>query len=168
MDRKKTRKAKSNRLWPVAAVCLLALAVGLLLERGGLAGLAACLFWMIRGWHYPLAGSGRKWHIGSRKFDDRWGFLFIGLAAQYLPWVLVSRLTFIYHYFASVPWIIIATAQLLRYLERRKKKAAYAIGILLGAAAAARFVLFYPLASGAVVPREWCDAAAWFDGWLWY
>ena len=92
----------------------------------------------------------------------------IAFASQFLPWVLVPRSTFIYHYFASVPWIIIATAQMLRYLERRKKKAAYAIGILLGAAAVALFVLFYPLASGAVVPREWCDAAAWFDRWLWY
>ena len=92
----------------------------------------------------------------------------VGFLSAYLPWVLVSRLTFIYHYFASVPWIIIATAQMLRTLERRNKKAAVGIAIALGASAVALFVLFYPLASGAVVPRAWCDAAAWFDGWLWY
>ena len=92
----------------------------------------------------------------------------IGFLSAYLPWVLVSRLTFIYHYFASVPWIILATAQMLRYLERKNKKAAYALAILLGAAAVSLFVLFYPLASGEIVPRAWCDAAAWFDGWMWY
>ena len=91
-----------------------------------------------------------------------------GFLSAYLPWVLVSRLTFIYHYFASVPWIIIATAQMLRYLERRNKKIAYAIGIVLGVAAAALFVAFYPLASGAEASRSWCDAVAWFDGWMWY
>ena len=32
-----------------------------------------------------------------------------------------ARLTFIYHYFASVPFIILATAQGLRYLERRNR-----------------------------------------------
>ena len=101
-------------------------------------------------------------------YDRALPVIAVGFLSAYLPWVLVSRLTFIYHYFASVPFIIIATAQLLRYLERRKKKAAYAIGILLGVAAVALFVLFYPLASGAVVPRAWCDAAAWFDRWLWY
>lgn len=36
-----------------------------------------------------------------------YGFLFIGLLAQYLPWVLVPRGTYIYHYFASVPFIIL-------------------------------------------------------------
>jgi len=92
----------------------------------------------------------------------------VGFLSAYLPWVLVSRLTFIYHYFASVPFIIIATAQMLRFLERRHRKAAYAIGIVLGVAAAALFVAFYPLASGAEVPRAWCDAVAWFDNWMWY
>ena len=31
----------------------------------------------------------------------------IGFASQFLPWVLVPRSTFIYHYFASVPFIIL-------------------------------------------------------------
>ena len=54
---------------------------------------------------------------GTRRFfcaDELVSFL-----SQYLPWVLVPRSTFIYHYFASVPFIILATAPGLRYLERR-------------------------------------------------
>ena len=92
----------------------------------------------------------------------------IAFLSAYLPWVLVSRLTFIYHYFASVPWIIISVAIALSYLARRQKKLAAALGALLAAAAAALFIGFYPLASGAEVPRAWCDAMAWFDGWMWY
>ena len=92
----------------------------------------------------------------------------VGFLSAYLPWVLVSRLTFIYHYFASVPWIIIATALGLKYLERRNKKAARVLAAVLAAAAVALFVAFYPLASGVEVPRAWCDAVAWFDGWMWY
>ena len=42
------------------------------------------------------------------------------------------------------------------------------IVLMVVGAALALFVLFYPLASGAEVPRAWCDAAAWFDGWMWY
>jgi dolichyl-phosphate-mannose--protein O-mannosyl transferase len=33
--------------------------------------------------------------------------LLVGFAAQYLPWVLVTRCTFIYHYFTAVPFIIL-------------------------------------------------------------
>jgi len=92
----------------------------------------------------------------------------VAFLSGYLPWVLVSRLTFIYHYFASVPWIIIATALGLKYLARHHKRLAYVLAIMLGIAAIALFIAFYPLASGVEVPRAWCDAVAWFDGWMWY
>ncbi len=36
--------------------------------------------------------------------------LAVSFLAQYLPWVLVPRSMFIYHYFASVPFLILATA----------------------------------------------------------
>jgi len=92
----------------------------------------------------------------------------VGFLSAYLPWVLVSRLTFIYHYFASVPFIILATAQVLRALERRSRKAAYTLLAVLCVLALGLFIAFYPLASGMEVPRAWCDAVSWFDNWLWY
>ena len=101
-------------------------------------------------------------------YDDALPVIAVGFLSAYLPWVLVSRLTFIYHYFASVPFIIIATAQALRYLGRRRPRMAAAAAVVLGAASVVLFAAFYPLASGMEVPRAWCDAAAWFDGWMWY
>ena len=92
----------------------------------------------------------------------------VAFLSGYLPWVLVSRLTFIYHYFASVPWIILATAQGLRYLERRYARAAHVLAALLAVAALALFIGFFPLASGFEVPRAWCDAMSWFPNWMWY
>jgi len=106
---------------------------------------------------------------GREDEDDRTlPVIAICFLSAYLPWVLVSRLTFIYHYFASVPWIIIATALGLKYLARHRRKTAITLGALLAISALALFILFYPLASGMEVPRAWCDAAAWFDGWMWY
>jgi len=82
--------------------------------------------------------------------------------------VLISRLTFIYHYFASVPFIILATAQGLRYIERHRPKLAKALVAALCVIALVLFIAFYPLASGVEVPRAWCDAVSWFDNWMWY
>lgn len=50
----------------------------------------------------------------------------LSFLTQYLPWVLVPRSMFIYHYFASVPFLAIATAALplLAADPRRKKLAA--------------------------------------------
>lgn len=101
-------------------------------------------------------------------YDRAMPVIAVAFLSAYLPWVLVSRLTFIYHYFASVPWIILATVQGLRYLERRRKKTARGLAIVLGVAAVALFIGFYPLASGMEVPRAWCDAMSWFDNWMWY
>ena len=106
---------------------------------------------------------------GREDEDDRaMPVIAVGFLSAYLPWVLVSRLTFIYHYFASVPWIIIATALGLKYLARHSKRLSYALAAVLSVAAIALFIGFYPLASGVEVPRAWCDAMNWFKGWMWY
>lgn len=106
---------------------------------------------------------------GREDEDDRaMPVIAVGFLSAYLPWVLVSRLTFIYHYFASVPWIIIATALGLKYLARHHRRLAYALAAVLSVAAIALFIGFYPLASGVEVPRAWCDAMNWFKGWMWY
>lgn len=106
---------------------------------------------------------------GREDEDDRaMPVIAVGFLSAYLPWVLVSRLTFIYHYFASVPWIIIATALGLKYLARHHRRLAYALAAVLSIAAIALFIGFYPLVSGVEVPRAWCDAMNWFKGWMWY
>ncbi len=102
------------------------------------------------------------------EYDRALPVIAVGFLSAYLPWVLVSRLTFIYHYFASVPFIILATAQGLRYLERKAPRATHVLMGVLCAAALALFIAFYPLASGIEVPRAWCDAVSVFDNWMWY
>ncbi|MDO5299288.1 MAG: phospholipid carrier-dependent glycosyltransferase [Clostridia bacterium] len=101
-------------------------------------------------------------------YDRAMPVIAVGFLSAYLPWVLVTRLTFIYHYFASVPFIILATAQALRYVERRRPRLAGVLMTALCAAALVLFIAFYPLASGLEVPRAWCDAVSWFKNWMWY
>ena len=72
---------------------------------GGLAGLAAViLMWALRHVHRD----GLSLHTNVN--DMRPAILLIGLAAQYVPWTLVPRGTYIYHYFPSVPFIILCIA----------------------------------------------------------
>ena len=131
-------------------------------------GLAAILFVLFYSvWRNALpalrAIPGRE-----DEYDRALPVIAVAFLSGYVPWMLVSRLTFIYHYFASVPWIIAATAQALRYLERRRPRMAHVLAVLLVILAAVLFVGFYPLASGLEVPRAWCDAMNWFKNWMWY
>ena len=43
----------------------------------------------------------------------------VGVAANYLPWTLVPRCTFQYHFFPTVPFIILAAVFLVMRLEER-------------------------------------------------
>ena len=131
----------------------------------GLAGIVFVLAYSVYRNALPALGA----IDGREDENDRaMPIICVAFLSGYLPWVLVSRLTFIYHYFASVPWIIIATALGLKYLARRHKWLAYVLAGVLSIAAVVLFVAFYPLASGVEAPRAWCDAVSWFDGWMWY
>ena len=89
----------------------------------------------------------------------------IGFASQFLPWVLVPRSTFIYHYFASVPFIILASALTLGEIRKRSPRGYKAVTAALLASAAALFAAFYPLESGLPCPREYAKYLRWFK---WY
>lgn len=79
----------------------------------------------------------------------------VGFLAQYLPWVLVPRSMYIYHYFASVPFIILATVYWAGRLNRPKLVRVLIIITL--ALALGMFVALYPFASGRLTSVGWLD-----------
>ena len=92
-------------------------------------------------------------------------FILIALLTQYLPWALISRSTFIYHFFASVPFVILALVSLLKSLSARFRRLKCLAPILL-IAAAILFLLFYPVISGYVASRGYVlELLTWFDSW---
>ncbi|NLV59570.1 MAG: phospholipid carrier-dependent glycosyltransferase [Clostridiales bacterium] len=88
--------------------------------------------------------------------------LVVGFLAQFLPWVLVPRSMFIYHYFASVPFIILATTWIFSCLPEGMPRLRRTLLWGYAALAAVFFVMFYPYASGMLTPTAWLDAMKWF------
>ena len=84
----------------------------------------------------------------------------LGFLTQYLPWVLVPRSMYMYHYFASVPFIILATIYLFNLIPNMKAKRALLIGYVV--LSAMFFAMFYPYASGMLTPTWWLDWLKWF------
>ena len=85
----------------------------------------------------------------------------VAFFAQYLPWMLVPRSMYIYHYFASVPFIILSTAWLIDRIQKATLRKAVILLYLIGALAF--FVMFFPYASGMLTKVEWLDAMKWFS-----
>ena len=100
-----------------------------------------------------------------RRAPKGYAMVVIGFASQFLPWVLVPRSTFIYHYFASVPFIILASVLLLNWIRKRDGIAFKAVSASLLGLALLLFIAFYPLESGMPVARWYANYLRWFK---WY
>lgn len=92
-------------------------------------------------------------------------FLFVGYLAQYLPWMLVSRCTFIYHYFPSVPFVVMMIGYSIYRIARDKKAFKIGAGVYV-ALAVLLFFAFYPVLSGYPVTLEYAKLLKWFDSWV--
>lgn len=123
----------------------------------GLAGIAAVA--VVWGKRHVERGQGQRWSVRltASTWDVSPAFVLVGILAQYLPWTLVPRGTYIYHYFASVPFLILGTVLTLHWLQERKPRlgrivlAGYLV-VCLGF-----FVLYFPYASGLLTPTWWLD-----------
>lgn len=95
-------------------------------------------------------------------------FLLTGYLAQYLPWCFVTRVTFIYHYFPSVVFIVLMICFSLAQLKPRMKRRSFLIMLALyGAAAFGLFLLFYPVLSGEPVEADYVNRfLRWFNSWV--
>lgn len=101
-----------------------------------------------------------------KKRDKNALFLLVGYFAQYLPWMLISRTTYIYHYFPSVPFVTLMIGySIYNIVGGNKKRIKWAI--LYATAAVALFALFYPVLSGHAVEVEFVKTwLKWFDKWV--
>lgn len=98
--------------------------------------------------------------------DRKAGFLSIAYLAQYVPWMLISRTTFIYHYFPSSIMMLLCMGYTMNACIRafpKKGKAAVCVYL---AAAAACFALFYPVVSGYPIDRAWGMHLRWLKSWI--
>ena len=116
---------------------------------GGLLAVVAC------GFHGIVRRSGRAL------------FIFIGYLAQLVPWLFIGRITFAYHYFPSVLFLVLALCYVFHTLAQKEelvrwKPAMYAVT----GGAVALYALFYPVLVGVTYPTWYGTCVLrWFPSW---
>lgn len=96
-------------------------------------------------------------------------FLTIGFFAQLLPWTLVLRTTYIYHYFTCVPFVVLMLGFVAKtiYDNAENKKLVICTVFIYAAIAIALFVMFYPVLSGAPVSAGYVSKyLRWMQSWV--
>ncbi|WP_238191386.1 glycosyltransferase family 39 protein [Paenibacillus sp. L3-i20] len=104
--------------------------------------------------------------LSIKRRDKAVYMLWIAFLSQYVPWMLVTRETFIYHYFAMVPFSILSIVYIFMVIEE-KKPAFSRIRNIFMLAALGLFIMFYPALSGMTVSKWYVDTwLRWFPSWL--
>ena len=99
----------------------------------------------------------------SKRFNMTLLFLLVAYASQYLPWMFVSRTTYIYHYFPSVPFVILMITYMFKHWTATRKPEAVIAYML---AALLLFIAFYPALSGHPIPMWYVNAfLKWMPTW---
>lgn len=105
----------------------------------------------------------RKGRFGKRTF-----FLSVAALSQFLPYVFITREMFIYHYFATVVFLMLLMGVLAKYLIERTKYGKTFVFIYLGVCLLL-FVMFYPVTTGTVVSHAYSDVfLRWSPMWPFY
>ena len=127
-----------------------------------IAGFGSPVVW----WGGTLALGALAWRQASGKGSRSGGAVLVMFAAQVLPWVLVTRCTFLYHYFPGAMFGLAAIVLWLARMEDERSAKRLACGLV--AAAAVLFVWFYPALSGLPVGRLWAASLKWLPSWGFY
>jgi dolichyl-phosphate-mannose-protein mannosyltransferase len=91
-------------------------------------------------------------------------FLVVVFFFQWIPYVLISRVVFIYHFYVNVPFLCFGSAFLIN--EYWSKRSGKALTVIYFAIVIAMFVLFYPVISGTPSSYSTINNLKWFHSWL--
>ncbi len=99
------------------------------------------------------------------KKDKKAGFLCIAYLTQYVPWMGISRITFIYHYYPAIHFVILMMGYTALHIKEHFSWGKWAVTVYLTAAILC-FFLFFPVVSGLPVDKEYGLALRWLKDWI--
>lgn len=119
-------------------------------------------------WYTAIPAALYTAYIGLFKQNKTARFLCISYLAQFLPWTLISRCTFLYHYFPSIPFLVLMIGFVMTQMHQKIRPqvfyplcAAYCMAVII------MFVMFYPVITGTPVSGEYVSTyLKWMDSWV--
>ncbi len=94
-------------------------------------------------------------------------FIWVGYFCQLIPWIIITRTTFAYHYFGCSLFLVLAISfvfdELITRNPQNDKLVFGFTGLQIGL-----FAMFYPVLSGVEVSISYClNFLKWLPGWPW-
>jgi len=89
----------------------------------------------------------------------------VGYLAQFVPWIFVSRSTFVYHYFPSIIFLILAICYVFKNLLERSTEHKWRVYAFTGSSIGLFFLLLPPTAGIPMPDWYWTWFARWLPSW---
>ena len=91
-------------------------------------------------------------------------FILVFILCTWLPYLFIGRVMFMYHYFPTLPFIMLAIVALVKFITEKIKNNSFylfyvAVVVLL-------FVCFYPVISGMLTTTDYIDSLKWLSSWI--
>lgn len=98
------------------------------------------------------------------KREKESAFILIFALCTFLPYVFIGRTMFMYHYFPTLPFVMLAIVALIKWItEKIKNNSFYIFYVLL---VIVIFFVFYPVTSGIVTTNDYIDSLKWLSSWI--
>lgn len=113
-----------------------------------------------------LRGAMKK-KVQEQDYDYLCSFILISFILLWIPYALITRTLFIYHFVPAVPFMIFAITYGMKELQQKVSTGKFvAVITVILIVTAVLFCLFYPVISGYPVAVEYKDSLRWLEGWV--
>jgi len=115
-------------------------------------------------WWSGLVGAAYALIKTLLKREKESAFILIFILCTFLPYVFIGRTMFMYHYFPTLPFVMLSIVALIKWItEKIKNNSFYIFYILL---VVVIFFVFYPVTAGVVTTNDYIDALKWLSSWI--
>ena len=90
--------------------------------------------------------------------------IIVMIMCTFLPYALINRAMFMYHYFPTLPFVMLTIVSFMKYITEKTKTNMYLkfyIALVIVA-----FFVFYPITSGMVTTTDYVNSLKWLSSWI--
>ncbi len=91
-------------------------------------------------------------------------FITVFILCSWLPYLFIGRCMFMYHYFPTLPFIMLAIVALVRFITQKIRSNSFYLGYVL--LVVVLFILFYPVISGMLTSADYVNSLKWLKSWI--
>lgn len=98
------------------------------------------------------------------KREKETAFILVFILCTFLPYIFIGRAMFLYHYFPTLPFLMLAIVAFIRWISEKLKTNSFYVFYV--ALVVVVFFVFYPVSSGMITSSNYIDSLKWLSSWI--